>query len=282
MKFKKIRKLPKIAFLTLFAATLILPVLYTLTNSFMGNIELSLYYGNINQENAKTFFHIFPDWFSFENYYEVLINTPHYLSKYWITIFLSVTITMGQVIISCLAGYGFAKFEFKFKNTLFFFVVIMMLMPYQVTLVSNYIVLDKLNLINTYWALILPSVFSPFGVFLMNQIFSVMPNETIEAARLDGANEFMIFLKVIIPQNKSGVISLMIITFIDCFNMVEQPISFLKDNAKYPISVLISRVGQNNLGASFACGVLVLIPVLLLFLYCENELVDGISMSAVR
>lgn len=112
--------------------------------------------------------------------------------KFWKSMLLSTVILAGQLVISCLGGYGFAKFNFKGKNVIFFFVIILMMMPLQVTLVPNYIVFERLGLIGSYASVILPGVFSTFGVFLLTQFFSSIPNSIIEAAKLDGANQIQI------------------------------------------------------------------------------------------
>ena len=156
------------------------------------------------------------------------------------------------------------------------------MMPYQVTLVSNYIVLDGMGLIGTYAALVLPAVFSPFGVFLMRQMISAMPTDIIEAARLDGAGELRILWKIVLPYSKSGVTALVVLSFIDSWNMVEQPIVFLNNPYRYPLSIFLSQVSANNPGAVFACGVLAMLPVLLLFAYCKDDMIRGIRFTGLK
>jgi multiple sugar transport system permease protein len=157
-----------------------------------------------------------------------------------------------------------------------------MMMPLQVTLVPNYIVLDKLGLIGSYIALILPGVFSTFGVFLLAQVFSSVPDNLLEAAKIDGANHVQILFKVMIPYAKAGVASLVILNFIDTWNMVEQPLVFLKDSTKYPLSIFLANINQVNLGISFVCGILAIIPVFLLFLHFKDSLISGIENTNLK
>jgi multiple sugar transport system permease protein len=276
------KQIPRYVVLILYSMLVLLLILYTVTNSFMSAAEVSKYYANINAEAGHTIFHIIPDKFSLDSYYQVFFASPNYLRKFWISMGLTCIIVAGQVVISCLAGYGFAKFRFPGRDVIFFLLIIMMMMPYQVTLVSNYIVLDKLKLIGTYWSLILPGIFSPFGVFLMRQVISTMPDSLIEAAKLDGANQIQLLTRVVLPRCKSGVISLIILSFIDNWNMVEQPLIFLDDTSQYPLSVFLAQVNSSNLNLSFTCGILAMLPVAILFLFFEKELVEGIGFSNLK
>lgn len=274
---KKKLQLGNLLTLILFSIFFLLPIIYTISNSFMSPQEINQYYSG----EASTF-HLLPDSFSLSAYKEIFLDNPYYLIKFWVSILLSVCIVAGQVIVSVMAGYAFAKFSFFGRDVLFFIIIIVMMMPYQVTLVSNYIVLDKVGLIDTYAALILPAVFSPFGVFLMRQMISTMPTSVLEAARLDGAGEFTIVRKLVIPYSKSGITALVVLSFIDSWNMVEQPIVFLKNAYHYPLSIFLSQISQSNPGVIFACGVLAMIPVLLLFAYCKDDMIKGIRFSGIR
>lgn len=239
------------------------PMLYTFVNAFSGSTSYGL----------------FPIEWSLQGWKEVLWNRPHYLAKFWNSMGLAAAIVLGQVLISCLAGYGFSKFRFRGKEALFFLVILLMMMPYQVTLVSNYLMLDKLDLVGSKWSLILPGVFSPFGVFLLRQVFDTCPNELLEAARLDGAGNLRILFHILVPRCRAGVISLGILSFIDAWNMVEQPIVYLKSGYDYPLSVFLTRMDGQNLGVLCTCGVLAALPVVLLFLYYDRELTEGVTMT---
>lgn len=264
--------------LSIVSVFVLFPILYTVTNSFMNTDEIYKYYST----DQSAMLHIIPDDFSLDAYYQILFRRPDYLVKFWNSLGLTMVIVLGQVIISTLAGYAFAKFNFKFKNTLLFLVIILMMMPYQVTLVTNYIVLDKMDLIGSYWAIILPSIFSPFGVFLMRQVMASMPTSILEAGKMDGANQLQLLFKIVIPRSKGGIIALVILSFVDNWNMVEQPLVFLDDPYKYPLSVFLSSVNSSQPDLAFACGVLAMLPVVLLFLFFEKELIEGIGFSNLK
>lgn len=265
------------AVLILFGVAALFPVIFIAASSLMDESEVIRSY-----VSGEMDFHIIPRSFSLNGYLEVFLYTPAYLMKFWKSMLLSTVILAGQLVISCLGGYGFAKFSFRGKNVIFFFVIILMMMPLQVTLVPNYIVFERLGLIGSYASVILPGVFSTFGVFLLTQFFSSIPNSIIEAAKLDGANQIQILCRIIVPYAKSGVASLCILNFIDTWNMVEQPLIFLKDSTKYPLSVFLANVSRENLSISFVCGILAILPVLLLFLYLKDSLISGIENTNLK
>ena len=146
----------------------------------------------------------------------------------------------------------------------------------------NYIVLDRMGLIGSYAALILPGVFSTFGVFLLAQFFSSVPDNLIEAAKIDGANHMQILFKVMIPYAKAGVASLVILNFIDTWNMVEQPLVFLQDSTRFPLSIFLANINQGRLGVAFVCGILAIIPAFLLFLHFKDSLIASIENTNLK
>ena len=157
-----------------------------------------------------------------------------------------------------------------------------MMMPIQVIIVSNYIILDKFNLIGSYASIILPGIFSTFGVFLMTQVFSAIPSDIIEAAKVDGASHLRILFNIVVPCSKSGILSLVILNFIDSWNMVEQPLVFLKDSYKFPLSVFLSRINESDFGVGFDCSVLANLPAFFLFLFLSENLIQGIEYSNLK
>ena len=216
--------------------------------------------------------------FTLEYYYQVFLAVRQFLARFWRSLLLSGIIAMGQVIVSVLAGYGFAKCNFPGKNVLFFTLIMLMIMPLQVTLVPNYIVLDEMGLLDTYYALVLPAIFVPLGTFIMTQSFRAIPDEIIDAAKLDGCGTFKILTKVAMPMSKSGLVCTMLLSFLDGWNMVEQPIVYLKNFADYPISVALASVPTDDPTVQLVCCILVAIPPLFLFSYYNRELVDGIAL----
>lgn len=270
------------------AVAFLLPTVLTIANSFMSSSEISANYGAVfstNESGGKTYISekinlkFIPDMVSFSQYYTVLFKSPDYLLKFWNSVILVVPIVIFQLAVAAFAAYGFARLKGRLKEMLFFVYIVVMLMPYQVTLVPNYLVSDALGLINTRLAIILPAVFTPFSVFLLSKIMRRIPESLIEAAKLDGAGEFDIFRYIALPLCKSVMFSVAILVFIDYWNMVEQPLILLSDTSKYPLSVFLSMINTGEIGLAFAVATIYMIPSLLMFLYGEEYLVEGITYS---
>ncbi len=276
-------KVLRAAILAAAAVLVLLPLVYTVSNAFMGSSELLHYYGSLwSGERRYMNFHLIPDRWSLEGLYRVFLADANYLTKFWNSLGMTAAIVTGQVLLSLTAGYGFSRFRFPGRNVLFVAVIILMMMPYQVTLVSNYIVLDHMGLLGSYAAMILPGIFSSFGVFLIKQTVDEIPVETLEAAKLDGAGVFRTLIYIVAPICRGGIVSLILLNFVDNWNMVEQPIVFLKEERMYPLSVFLARSLSDTKSAGFACGLLALAPVMLLYMNFKEELMNGIAVSSLK
>lgn len=220
--------------------------------------------------------------FTLAYYYQVFLAQEQYLLRFWKSLGLCLCITAGQVTVSTLAGYGFAKCRFPGKNVLFFLLMVLMIMPLQVTLVPNYIMLDRLGLLDTYYALVLPMIFVPLGTFIMTQSFQAVPNEIIEAARLDGCGTLKLICRIAVPMNKAGLICTLLLSFLDGWNMVEQPMVYLEDFGRYPISVALASVPPEDPTVQLVCCILTVLPPLFLFTYFNRELVEGIALGGEK
>ena len=269
----------------LFAALFLLPTVLTITNSFMAESEIVSNYGMIFSTTSGGFvsktvnLKFIPDKVSFEQYLSGLIKSPDYLLKFWNSVLLVVPIVLLQVGLAAVTAYGFTRWRGRVRSAIFFLYVILMLMPYQVTLVPNYLVADRLGLINTRWSIILPGMFAPFSVFLLTKFMRRIPFALIEAARVDGAGEWQIFTQICLPQCRSALYSIAILVFIDYWNMVEQPLVLLKDADSQPLSVFLSSINSGEIGLAFAMATVYMVPSLLLFLHGEEYLVEGIANS---
>ena len=271
----------------IFAVLFLLPTVLTITNSFMTQSEITANYGQVfsNVSNGKSYISktinlkFIPDKVSFTQYITVLLKSPDYLLKFWNSVILVVPIVIGQLLVASIAAYGFTRWRGKVRDGIFFAYVILMLMPYQVTLVPNYLVSDWLGILNTRWAIILPGAFAPFSVFLLTKFMRRIPKALIESAKLDGAGEWQIFWNICLPQCRSALYSIAILVFIDYWNMVEQPLILLPNADMQPLSVYLSKINAGEIGVAFAVAVIYMIPGLLLFLHGEAYLVEGIAYS---
>ncbi len=269
-----------------FAILFLMPIVLTITNSFMASSEIASNYGSIfatNDKGGKVYISkkvnlkFIPDMVSFSQYATVLLKSPDYLLKFWNSVILVGPIVVFQLLVASLAAYGFARYKGKFRSVVFFMYVILMLMPYQVTLVPNYLVAEWMKTLNTYWAIWLPGIFSPFAVFLLTKYMKRIPVGVMEAAQIDGAGEWQIYRKICMPLCRGAICSAAILIFIDYWNMVEQPLILLTDTEKHPLSVFLSKINSGEIGLAFAVATIYMVPSLLVFLYGEEYLVDGIT-----
>ena len=290
VKRRKMWGVTKIAIATLIAAAFailfLMPIVLTISNSFMASSEISSNYGSVFATNStggkvyiseKVNLKFIPDMVSFSQYITVLFKSPEYLLKFWNSVILVGPIVIFQLITASLASYGFARYQGRIRQIIFFAYIILMLMPYQVTLVPNYLVSDWLNILDTYWSIWLPGIFSPFAVYLLTKFMRRIPTSVIEAARIDGAGEWQIYRKICLPLCKGAICSAAILVFIDYWNMVEQPLILLTDAETHPLSVFLSKINAGEIGLAFAVATIYMVPCLLIFLYGEEYLVDGIT-----
>lgn len=253
---RKSKKQKRVLFLMILTFFFLFPVIYMVISSVYAGAQAG---------------------FSFMSYYVVFFESPGYLIKFWRSLLMCIVISVGQTIFSCMAGTAFAKYHFIGKKFFLAMMALFMILPIQVTLLPNYILLEKLGFLNSWKALIIPAIFSPFGVVWLTFIIQTLPNEWIEAARLDRANQLQIVRYIIIPEIKPALVTLFVLTFVESWNMVEQPIIFLEGPLDYPLSVFLAKITENSIGVQSVCGILCLIPVTFLFLYYRKELTDGLQ-----
>lgn len=210
---------------------------------------------------------------------EVLLDSPGFFAMFWNSVTISVCILVGQLLVDVSAAWALAQFPLKGKKIILNLYIVLMLMPFQVLMFPQYLVLQQLNLLDTLGAVILPAVFSTFPVFILHRFFKAIPQEILEAARLAGAGELRIFCQIGIPMGAPGILSVCILTFLDSWNMIEQPMTYLKTKSLWPLSLFLPEIGMEEMGVGFAAALMMLIPALLLFLGCQEYLEQGIAMS---
>ncbi|GAA4863144.1 carbohydrate ABC transporter permease [Paenibacillus vulneris] len=275
---------------TIIAAVLLFPIVITFTNSLMTGREIEINYGPIGTMNeasggeAGRFANLklLPDQVSLKQYGEILVNSPKYLTMFWNSVWMVVPIIAGQAFVAALAAYALSKLQFRGRDQLFLVYVLTMLMPFQVTLVPNYIMANRLGLLNSVSAVILPGIFAAFGVFMLRQFMLHIPYSYIEAAKIDGAGHIRIFMTIIVPMVKPGAAALIVLLFVDYWNMVEQPLIFLDDPFRQPLSVYLSKINEGEQGVAFAASMLYMTPMALLFLYAESYFIKGIQLSGIK
>jgi len=285
-----VKKVINFAILSIFAIVFLFPIFVVFTHSFMGTFEISMRYthqvhpGNVFYAVDGVHFvrmSLIPSQVTMNQYRQLLLEYPRYLGALWNSIAIAAPIMIGQLLVSAPAAYAFEMSRLRFKEGIFLVYIMIMLMPLQVALVPHFIMADWLGLLGSRWAIILPGVVSPFGVFLMRQFLRGMTLDYIEAAHMDGAGHLCCIYHVLMPLLKPALSALLILTFIENWNLVEQPRLFLNSITQEPLSLYLSRmVGQTDL--IFAASFFYLIPTAIVFLYGQEFMVEGIQLSGVK
>jgi len=207
---------------------------------------------------------------------QVLLDSPEFFTMFWNSVTITAGILLGQFAVAVPAAWGLAKLHLPGKLGNLY--MVLMLLPFQVLMYPEYLVLKSLGLLNTLWAVILPGVFSAYPVFLLTRFFGAIPEEILEAARLDGAGEWQIFRYIALPLGLPGLLSVGILSFLDAWNLIEQPMTFLKNRALWPLSLFLPETTLTDAGLGFAAALLMLIPALLLFGLCQDALEQGLAL----
>lgn len=263
------------------------PLVLTVINSFAPITKGESDTISINEirdkdEEGFTEISFLPEAYSLEQYEEILIKTPVYLNMFWNSVIITVSVVAGSVIVSTLGAYGFTMLRFRGKELLFLVYIVVMLLPLQVTLMPNYLIAGFLGIEDSYLAIILPAVFNPFGVFLLRQQMKVLPEECVEAAKIDGAGHPQIFFYITLPMVKSGIAALVMLLVIEYWNLIDQAIIFIKRIEQYPMSVFLARINKEASGISYAAATFYIIPVLALLCYGHEYLKEGIGLMNVK
>lgn len=269
----------------LFVPTLLvcLPIVLLVTGSVMGNGELRQYLAPVFSD-ALTYisWKLVPDYPTFESYGKLLFMTPQFFVLFWNSMKMVGCILLGQLVIGVPAAWAFAVYEVRGSRALFVLYVVLMLLPFQVTMLSSYLVLNGFSLLNTHTAVILPAVFSTFPVFLCYGGFRGIPMQLFEAARVDGATEMFIFFKIGLPLGKSGILSALVLGFLEYWNMMEQPMAFIDDKALWPLSLYLPEIVWGQAGYAFCASVITLIPAAFVFVMGQDYLEQGIIYSGLK
>ena len=227
---------------------------------------------------------IFPQKFQWSNYSALLDSLP-FLKFYSNTFLMTIGRVIGSVLFSAMAAYAFARIEFPFRNFLFSLVFIQMMIPGQIFIIPQYLLVQKLQLLDSIWALIIPGIISAFGTFLLRQFFMSIPGELEEAARLDGCNVWQIFFKIMLPLARSGLIALAIFTALFSFKDLMWPLIVNVSEDKMTLSSGLAKLqGQyaTNFPQLMAGALLAIWPMLLVFIIFQKQFISGVAKSGAK
>ena len=259
------------------------PILFLLSGSIMSRYELMESLGPLTADSEQMItWKFFPHYPTVQQYVRILFQTPQFFIVFWNSMKIVILILAGQLLTAVPAAWAFAVYPFRFRRPLFTLYIVLMLMPFQVTMLSSYLALDHLKLLNTHGAIILPAVFSTFPVFLIYRGFCDLPKGLIEAARIDGAGEWTIFWRIGLPLASGGILSAMVLGFLEYWSLLEQPMAFLEDQSLWPLSLYLPEISMDQAGYSFVASVITLIPAVFVFLSGREYLEQGIVASALK
>lgn len=271
-----------------FVLLVISPIVFIFTNSFMSAREAEYRYTShvtaYNVLHSKDGEHyaditLLPDLITAAAYESAVVDNPTYHRLFWNQALIALPILLGQLLISPLAAYGFEMLKFRRKEILYFVYIIVMLLPLQLLMVPHYIAAETFGYNGTYWAIILPGLFAPFGTFLIRQQLKGHNKATLEAARTEGASEWTVFRRAVLPVIKPTMAALAVLTFADCWNIVDQAVVFIKSTYEEPLSVYLSRLISDSPGLVFASACVFMLPAVLAFLLSHDYLAHGIALT---
>jgi multiple sugar transport system permease protein len=276
------RKLNMLLLIVLSLVT-VLPLWFVITGSFLGPGEFAENFSVVlDNTTGEVSWPLLPKYPTLRSYVELMLDTPRFFVVFWNSCKQVFPSLLGQLLIGIPAAWSFAKFDFKGKRAVFTLYIILMIMPFQVTMVSTYLVLDRLHLLDSHLSIILPAAFSTFPVFIMAKFFLAIPKSLFEAASIDGAGEWRVFWNIGVPMGRGGIISAMILSFLELWNAIEQPLNYIKTASRWPLTLYLPNISGAKAGISLVGSVIMLLPALLLFLYGQKYLEQGIMVSGIK
>ena len=273
------------ALLTLVALIILLPVVLTALYSFFSPEEIKAFMETRGNYDASVWMEIklAPRVFSLSQYYNILIEDVSVLRLLCNSAMYTAAILLGQALVIPAMAYALSRFKFRGRDAIFFIVIMLMLLPFQVTMVPNVLTLRAMGLLNTAWAVILPTCFAPFYIFLVRQFMVGLPREILEAAEVDGAGTFRCFIHVALPVCRPILGAAVALSFADCWNLVEQPMTYLSQQTELqPLSVMFNQLVSESTGIEFAGAAIYILPALFVYLYFLKDILTGIQLTELK
>ena len=256
---------------------------FMLMGSLMSLEELNATIGPVlGEADGEATWSLLPSWPTLQPIIELLLDTPQFFVMFWNTFKIVIPSVLGQLILGAPAAWALSQLRFRGRKTLTTIYITLMLMPFQVTMVPNYLVMDQLGLMDTLWAVILPFAFSAFPVFIMIKGFDAVPRALLEAASIDGAGYFRTFFSIGLPLGVPGILSALVLGFLECWSAIEQPMTFIKDPSLWPLSLYLPQIVADKLGLAMVASLMMLIPAALVFLFGQKYLELGIQSAGIK
>ena len=282
---KKKRHLMTRMILTLLALIILIPLVVTFLYSFFSPAEIKAFMGTRGSFDADKWMEVrlSPRVFSLSQYYEILIRDNSILKMFVNSAMYTVGILLGQAVVVPAMAYALSRFNFRGRDVIFFGIIMLMLLPFQVTMVPNVLTLKRLGLLNTVWAVIMPMWFSPFYIFLIRQFMVGLPNELLEAGEMDGCGTIRCYLHIVMPVCSPIIGAAIALSFADCWNLVEQPMTYLSQRTDLqPLSVMFNQLVQNSTGLEFAGATIYILPALFVYLFFLKDILTGVQLTEMK
>ena len=251
---------------------IVVPIFYVLSASFMPPSELQEITQQEDELQGAALF--LPRYFTILQYKSLFSEDPEYFFRILFSMGIAVPIVLGVVLIAPLAAFGFALWHSRLRNVVLILYIMLSILPCQVMLVPNYIVYDRLGLVGSYAAVWLGAAFHPFCVYFIYRYMRGMHVEIIESARIDGANWLQLYIHMVLPSAKPAIAAAALLSCVDAWSMIEQPLIFIGEQSRYPMSVVLSGVDPTR---AFAAAVVFVVPIALLYLYLRDDLQRSIG-----
>lgn len=265
----------KMVIIAVFGIAFLTPLIWMVLSSFKATTEV-----------FSVDFYWLPSVWRWENYGKVWSDPEvNMLRSYLNTIFITVIGTLVQLVFASLAAYAFAKIPFKGKNIVFLLFLSTMMIPVEVTIIPRFMLFRTISLYDNLWAVILPHWFNATAIFLLRQFYMGLPNDLMEAAKIDGASHPMIFGRILFPLTKSALISLMVLSIVSCWNEYLSPLIFLVNKNLYTVSQVIRWYMLDDLQRYelvMAAATSSIIPIIVLFIACQKYFIEGIASSGIK
>jgi len=279
-------KLQILKFLPLTALALLVwwVILFMITGSLMSMEELRATIGPaiIPGIEGYSTWPILPTWPTLQPLTALLLDTPQFFVMFWNTFAIVIPSILGQLLIGAPAAWALSRYRFRGRKLLTTIYISLMLLPFQVTMVPNFLVIDRLGLMDNIFAVILPFAFSAFPVFIMLRGFDAVPRALLEAASIDGAGPVRTFIKVGLPLGTPSILAALVLGFLEVWGAIEQPMTFLRDPSNWPLSLFLPQIVAEDLGFAMAASLLMLLPAALFFFFGQKYLELGIQSAGIK
>ena len=278
-----VMKILKYILLIAVTVLFLFPVIYMLACSFMTGSQVSEML-NFSDGKYKEL-NMIPNMATLEQFYQTLFRKPEYLLKFWNSVVCTFPTVIGQVAVSSLAAFAFAKLKFPKADLLLKLFLATMMIPTQVTIIPLFVVMNKMSLINSYASVILPSIFRPFAVFLLVQQMRTIPNDYLDAASIDGASTFTVYFKVALPLCAPTLATLSITTFMESWNDYLWPLLMLTDKTKMTLPIALSTLnGQfaTEYNVLMAGSLISMIPIILIYCFAQKYFQNGMMAGGIK